>query len=145
MTNAITGLSGLGQLTAAQATTKPATTAGNDGLGKDTFLKLLVAQLRYQDPSNPAEGTEFLAQTAQFSMVEKLSDLAAGQHDLLAAQLMLGASSLVGRAVTYTGSDGLEVSGTVSSATFSGSSPTLRVGNKDVPLSSVREVRNAAG
>lgn len=120
---------------------------GGDGpvdrtqLDKDAFLKLLVAQLRYQDPSKPADSSEFLAQTAQFTMVEKLTDLASGQAELLTAQLMLGASSMVGRTVSYTGPDGLPVTGVVESATFGGSTPTLRVGNMDVPLSSVTDVR----
>jgi flagellar basal-body rod modification protein FlgD len=145
MTGPISGVGGTNALYATQTSTSAASaTANHAELGKDTFLKLLVAQLKYQDPSNPAKGTEFLAQTAQFTMVEKLSDLASGQHDLLAAQLMLGASSMVGRTVTYTGADGVNATGTVTSATFSGSSPTLRVGSTDVPLSSVREVRNTA-
>jgi len=123
------------------AGTTPTRTTGNQ-LGKDDFLKLLVAQLKYQDPSHPADGTEFLAQTAQFTMVEKLDDLATTQTSMLCAQLMLGASNLVGRTVTYTGSDGMPRTGVVSSATITGSSPTLRVGNTDVPLSSVTEVRS---
>jgi flagellar basal-body rod modification protein FlgD len=122
---------------AAPAGAKPA-----NEMSKDMFLKLLVAQLKYQDPTKPADGTEFLAQTAQFSMVEKLDDLAKSQADMLSAQLMLGASNLVGRTVSYTGADGLEATGVVSSAKFTGSSPTLRVGNTDVPLSSVRDVHN---
>jgi flagellar basal-body rod modification protein FlgD len=117
--------------------------APKNDLGKDAFLKLLVAQLRYQDPSNPADASQFMAQTAQFTMVEKLEALADGQHELLSAQLMLGASTLVGRTVGYTASDGSAATGVVASATFSGSSPTLRVGNTDVPLSSVTEVRTA--
>ena len=143
MTSPIPGLGGMTPSAIQTSGTAPAS-AGRSDLGKDTFLKLLVAQMKYQDPSKPANGTEFLAQTAQFTMVEKLSDLATGQHDLLAAQLMLGASSMVGRTVTYTGADGTEATGTVTSATLSGSSPTLRVGSTDVPLSSVREVRNTA-
>jgi flagellar basal-body rod modification protein FlgD len=118
---------------------------GGSELGKDAFLKLLVAQLRYQDPSSPADGTQFIAQTAQFTQVEKLNDLADTQKQLLAAQLMLSASTLVGRTVHYTGTDGKDATGLVSSATFAGSNPTLRVGNTDVPLSSVTEVRNSAG
>jgi flagellar basal-body rod modification protein FlgD len=131
---------------AAAATTGTSTTrTTSDTLGKDTFLKLLVAQMKYQDPSQPADSTQFLAQTAQFSMLEKLSDVATSQHDLLSAQLMLGASNLVGRTVTYTGTDGREATGVVTSASFTGSSPTLKVGNTDVPLSSVKEVRSTSG
>jgi flagellar basal-body rod modification protein FlgD len=64
---------------------------------------------------------------------------------MLSAQLRLGASALVGKTVSFTGSDGKETTGVVSAATFSGSNPTVRVGNTDVPLSSVKEVRSTAG
>jgi len=111
-------------------------------LDKDAFLKLMVAQLKYQDPTKPNDGAEFLAQTAQFTLVEKLSEMAKGQSEMLSAQLMLGASNLVGRTVAYTDANGMTATGVVSSATFSGSTPTLRVGDMDVALSSVKEVRN---
>jgi Flagellar hook capping protein - N-terminal region len=52
------------------------TTEPNDRLGKDAFLQLLVAQLKYQNPLSPMDGTEFVAQTAQLTMTEKLSELA---------------------------------------------------------------------
>ena len=123
----------------AKATTTPA-----KELGQDAFLKLLVAQLKYQDPSNPADGTQFLAQTAQFTQVEKLGQLAQEQQNLLKTQQMINASGMVGRTITYPGPDGADVTGVVSSATFTGSTPTLRVGNTDVPLSSVKEVHRTA-
>ena len=128
-----------------KATSAPKTNASgkaNDDLGKDAFLKLLVAQLKYQDPSNPTDNSQFIAQTAQYSTVEKLAEMATGQKDLLTAQLQLGASNLIGRSVTYVGAEGTLASGIVTSATFSGSTPTLRVGDMDVALSSVKEVRN---
>ncbi len=115
----------------------------NDAMGKDAFLKLLVAQLKYQDPSKPADGSQFLAQTAQFTQVEKLQELAKVQQETLNAQLMVGASSLIGRTVTYTGLDGKEAVGVVTSTTL-GSSPTLKVGHTDVPLSSVKQVSSTA-
>jgi flagellar basal-body rod modification protein FlgD len=126
-------------------TTAPAstTTKKNDELGKDAFLKLLVAQLKYQDPSKPADGSQFLAQTAQFTQVEKLADLAKVQQDTLTAQMSASASNLIGRTVTYTGLDGKEAVGVVTSTTL-GSSPTLKVGNTDVPLSSVKQVSSTA-
>jgi flagellar basal-body rod modification protein FlgD len=52
---------------------KPGTPANNNSeLGKDTFLKLLVAQIRNQDPLNPADGLQFVTQLAQFSELEQL-------------------------------------------------------------------------
>lgn len=129
----------------AAATATPASPARSGQLDKDTFLKLLVAQLKYQDPTNPAEGTEFLAQTAQFTTVERLDEVAKQNGDLLAAQLMVGASSLVGRTVTYADAGtGTEVTGVVASARFGAGGPTLRTGDLDVPLGSVTEVRSGA-
>ena len=104
---------------------------------QDTFLKLLVAQLKYQDPSNPADSTQFLAQTAQFTQVEKLGQIA----DMLSASQLIGASSLVGRTVTYLDGAGAEQTGVVNSAKLGGSEPTLVVGNTDVQLSKVTEVQ----
>jgi flagellar basal-body rod modification protein FlgD len=120
----------------------PATTESKskNDVDKDLFLKLLVAQLKYQDPTKPADTTQFLAQTAQFTMVEKLEELSKQQTEMVTAQLMAGATNLIGRTVTYTGSDGNEHTGVVASTTI-GSSPTLKVGNTDVALSQVKEVR----
>jgi flagellar basal-body rod modification protein FlgD len=61
----------LGTIPPASSTKK----SSEDIMGKDTFLTLLVAQLRNQDPLNPMEGTEFTAQLAQFSSLEQLQNV----------------------------------------------------------------------
>jgi len=58
-----------------------------DGLGRDTFLKLLVTQLQHQDPTKPRDDAEFLAQLAQFSSLEKLSSIEASLNTI--GQLLL--------------------------------------------------------
>ena len=72
----------------------------NDELGQEDFLKLLVAQLKNQDPSNPVENSEFLGQIAQFSMVSGIDGLGAS-FDSVASSLIstqaMQASQLVGK------------------------------------------------
>ncbi len=127
--------------------TTPAPTASGHSstLDKDAFLKLLVAQLRYQDPSSPADASTFMAQTAQFTQVERLEELTSQQHVMLAAQQLMAAGSLVGRSVSYTGSDALPHTGVVTSVSLGTGEPTLHVGDADVPLSAVKEIRATAG
>lgn len=61
--------------TAVESTKKE--TKGTSELGKDAFLQLLVAQMKYQDPLNPTSDTEYIAQLAQFSQLEQMQNLAA--------------------------------------------------------------------
>jgi flagellar basal-body rod modification protein FlgD len=114
----------------------------NSALDKDAFLKLLVDQLKYQDPMNPAQGTEFLAQTAQFTTVEKLTDLADVQQQMLTAQLTLGAANMIGRTVTYNDASGNPTTGAVTGATL-GTNPTLTVNGMAIPLGSISTIGQA--
>ena len=115
-----------------------------DQMGKDVFLKLLVAQMKYQDPMNPADGTEFVAQTAQFTMVEKLVAMEEQNEKLLQSQQALTASTFIGRDVHWIteGDKGEDVHnyGTVTGVSFTKDGPTLRVGDKDIPLSVIQSV-----
>jgi flagellar basal-body rod modification protein FlgD len=122
--------------------TKTTVDAGSKSVAdQDTFLKLLVAQLKDQDPSNPADSTQFLAQTAQFTQVEKLGQIA----EMMQAQQLIGASALVGRTVTYQDANGVSQTGVVTRTKLNGDSePTLVVGNTDVQLSKVTEVQQSA-
>ena len=62
--------------------------SSNNGMDKDAFLQLLVAQMRYQDPLEPTSNTEYIAQYAQFSQVEQMQNLAATSELARATQLV---------------------------------------------------------
>ena len=115
----------------------------SDALGRDTFLKLMVAQLRNQDPMNPQDSAEFLAQTAQFTSLEKLEQVALQTSQALSAQMAFGASTLAGKTVTYLGADGAEATGAVEAVRFVPTGPVLVIDDQEVPISSVVSV--AAG
>ncbi|MGY1840526.1 MULTISPECIES: flagellar hook capping FlgD N-terminal domain-containing protein [unclassified Modestobacter] len=127
-------------------TTPTATTSVNRGdqMGKDTFLKLLVAQMRYQDPSNPTSSSEFMAQTATFSQVEKLEEIAKQNAALVGLQRSLSAGALVGHEVTYTDTTGETKTGTVSAVRIAGSGtetePQAVIGGVTVGLGRVTAV-----
>ena len=130
--------------TAATAPVTSATPAAKSSTtDKDMFLKLMIAQLKNQDPSSPVDAKDFLVQTAQFTVVEKLEQMTKTNTELLAATRLGSASALVGRSVTYLqpGADPevapIEVSGTVSGVRVTADGLVLKVGEGEVALSSV--------
>ncbi len=125
------------------ATSGPTTTTSNSE-DKDMFLQLLVAQMKYQDPSNPADSSEFLAQTAQFTALEKMQEVADQTSQLVALQVAFGASSLVGRTVTFPAADGTISTGVVGSVQFGATGPVLKVDGNDVHLASVQSVADGS-
>ena len=114
--------------------TSPLATAAASQVDKDMFMNLMVTQLRNQDPMNPTDSADFLAQTAQFTSLEKLQEVAAASAQALSAQMAFGASSLVGRTVTYEDADGVEVTGSVTSVRFTPDGPLLGVGADQITL-----------
>lgn len=113
-------------------------------LSKEAFLQLLVAQMRYQDPTAPMDSSALMAQTTQLASVEQLTELAATSRAAFDVQQRIGSASLVGRQVTWTADDGSTTSGTVGAVTLTGPVPLLRVGDVDVPLDKVTAVVAAA-
>ena len=85
------------------AGTKP---AGGATLGKDDFLKLLVAQLQHQDPMNPTDNNEFMSQMTSYSTLEQVTNLAKTNAEMASTLSMGQALGLLGKTVTYVGEDG---------------------------------------
>ena len=111
---------------------------------KDMFLQLMVAQLRYQDPMNPTDSSQFLSQNAQFTALEKMQDVADKTAQLFQAQISFGASGLIGKSVSWTDSDGVKQSGTVHGVTFGASGPVLDVDGASVTLAQIQSIGTSA-
>ena len=127
---------------AGPATSGASSTQTDTKLDQDTFLKLLVAQLKYQDPSNPADATQFLSETAQFTVVQKLEALSTLDQQVLDTTRTQSAAALIGKQVTYTDYAGTTRTGTVTGTTVGGK-PTLTIDGSQVPLDSVTAVGTA--
>jgi flagellar basal-body rod modification protein FlgD len=97
-------------------------------LDKDAFLKLLTAQLKYQDPLSPTDSSTFTSQMSQLSETEQMTNVATDQQKLVAASNKNAAVSLIGHNVTYLSTDGTTVNGAVTDVDVSSDTPTLTVG-----------------
>ncbi len=68
-------------------------------LGKNDFLKILITQLSYQDPTKPMEDKEFISQMAQFSSLEQMTNMNEGFHKLTGMLTQSNALNLLGKKV----------------------------------------------
>lgn len=125
------------QVAATPAVTQTADSSSDD-LGQDAFLQLLVTQLKYQDPLNPVDSAQSLLQTAQFTMVEKLNEIAAAVTGQSQFGQLAAVGSIVGKVANFTDSLGNQHSGAVSSARVDADGVVLTVGNREVALDAVQ-------
>jgi flagellar basal-body rod modification protein FlgD len=113
-----------------------------DQMGKDVFMKLLVAQMRYQDPGNPVDSSQMMSQTAVFSQVEKLEQLVNQNASMLVLQESATAGALVGRTATYTDTTGASKTGLVTSVRLASkeSEAIAVIGGVSVPVGRLTEI-----
>ena len=147
----------LGSPQATPSSTPPSNPKGQ--LGKDEFLKMLVAQMQNQDPLSPMDGQQMAAQLAQFSSVEQLvtlnetmSNQAAGQTallDSLGGSLTLGA---IGKTVEVDSSQAIDkngdpapantvLRGTVDGVRFTTDGPMLTMGEYEFPFGAILSMK----
>ncbi len=112
-------------------------------LDRDAFLQLLVLEMQYQDPLNPVDNTDMIAQLAQFASLEQMNNLnesfemLTGNFDQLN---FISASGLVGHEVTGIDEEGNVVQGTVQTVHLDGSLVYLNVDGQVLSMAGVLSV-----
>ncbi|KQX69187.1 MULTISPECIES: flagellar hook capping FlgD N-terminal domain-containing protein [unclassified Paenibacillus] len=116
----------------------------NNTLGKDDFLKILITQLQNQDPTQPLQDKEFIAQMAQFTSVEQLTNMA-GEMKLMRQSLGF-VSGLIGKSITWTDIDSsgasVEKSGVIDSITFKDGNQYANVKGEEISLDKLKKIEN---
>ena len=107
-------------------------------LGKDDFLKLLITQLSNQDPTSPMENTEFIAQMAQFSSLEQMTNMNESFQRMTAMMNSNQAMNTIGKVVDID-LGGTTTTGVVTATTY-GNNPQVRVGNMYYDMKQIQAV-----
>ncbi|MHC5033425.1 MAG: flagellar hook assembly protein FlgD [Planctomycetota bacterium] len=106
---------------------------------QDLFLKLLIAQLQNQDPSDPMSNTEMVTQMAQLTAVDGMNKRNASFSDVLKLQRLMGGTELIGHDVEY--SSGVFLfGGTVESIVTGDEGIRLIVDGNEISLDDVKRV-----
>ncbi|MBN1214906.1 MAG: flagellar hook assembly protein FlgD [Candidatus Lokiarchaeota archaeon] len=118
-------------------------------LGKDQFLKLLITELQHQDPTNPMEDREFIAQMAQFSSLEQMMNFNSNMEKLLERVSFQSSFNMLGLNVDIDSqgnfdSEGnpLFISGTVEAVSRQGEEIFVKVNGENYPASNIVKVGN---
>ena len=115
-----------------QATSSTTTTTSTNSVDYNTFLQLLVAEMKNQDPTNPMDTSQYMSQFAQLSTVEQAMQTNSKLDALLSSQSLSQADALIGKTVSFTDATGASFSGKVASISINsdGSIATLEDGTK---------------
>ncbi|MBQ0051502.1 MAG: flagellar hook assembly protein FlgD [Treponema sp.] len=107
-------------------------------LGKDDFLKILMAQMTNQDPTSPMENTEFIAQMAQFSSLEQMTNMSNNFEKLASMMNTNQAQATLGRSVEIDLGDTTTMG--IVEATTTGSNPQVKVNGMFYDMNKIKAV-----
>lgn len=120
-------------------------------LGQEDFIRLFLTELSFQDPLEPVNNRDFLAQMAQFANLEQTRRANENTENLLAVSAANQALGLIGQQVQATGDDGRTLAGTVGTVLFTANGPQLTLLQADgsvatgIRLSQLVLARKAGG
>ncbi|MCU0847031.1 MAG: flagellar hook assembly protein FlgD [Spirochaetes bacterium] len=110
-------------------------------LGKEAFLKLLITELKHQDPTRPMEDKEFISQMAQFSSLEQMTNINKEMESMLKSTRSTEAFSLLGKRIeAFNPSTNIKTAGVVTSVINKEGDIRLKVGETEVSLVDVHAV-----
>lgn len=145
--NTTTSNTTTGSTAAANSSTSDVSNAVSQTLGQNDFLKLLVAELQNQDPSQSVDSTQFVAELAQFSSLEQMTNVATAVNKmdsdlntLTQQSLLAQGAGLIGKQVTGTDDQGNTVQGTVDQVLMQNGNVLLQIGSSTLNLSQVNTI-----
>lgn len=114
------------------SSTSSTTSTSKNTVDYNTFLQLLIAEMKNQDPTNPMDTSQYMSQFAQLSSVEQAMQTNTKLDSLLSSQALSQADGLIGKNVSFTDSTGATFIGKVASISINsnGSVATLEDGTK---------------
>ena len=115
---------------------------GFNGLSANDFMKMLIAQLQNQDPSEPMSNAELLNQISMMRNLQSNIELSDALKSLSSGDQLTSAAGLIGKSVYTSGQSGEPVSGVVDRAFLREGKAFVGIGDQEAPLADVSEVRN---
>lgn len=109
-------------------------------LGKDEFLKLLTAQMKYQDPLKPQDSNEFMNQMTELSVLEQLQNISTKLQNFFETEQQFQTVSMLGKNVTaiYDGEN--TITGVVESVNFTEKGPKVVISGQEFLLNQVQKI-----
>jgi len=108
------------------------------GFSKQTFLELLVTQLKNQDPLNPQDSSQFVSQLAQFSSLEQMANMNASMETVLETSV----TNLIGKTATVSDNTNAAgyTTGVITGITYYADGPAVKINDTNYPFSDVQNI-----
>ncbi|WP_455919533.1 flagellar hook assembly protein FlgD [Priestia megaterium] len=116
---------------------------GNSSLGKDDFLKLLIAQLQNQDPMNPMQDKDFIAQMAQFSSLEQMTNMSTSLNTFVTqsqASPILKGSELISKTAAWLDEEGNKKQGVILTASVKNNEISFTINDENHTVLSLNDI-----
>jgi len=134
----VSGVNGSNNSNALSNALSAVTGSSSQFVSENTFLTLLITQLKNQDPMNPQDSSQFVAQLASFSSLEQMTAMNTSMQSVLDNS----ATSLIGQNVTLLDQNGNMVQGVVQGIVYYSNTPAVQVNGQNYPISDIQNVGN---